>query len=415
MPAIIRILIFCCLAWQVQAQETQVYTVQTVPDPKRGGTGYVSDPDNFLYPAEIAEINKRIADIERATTAQIAVVLLGSIGEDNPKEFATRLFAHWGIGKADRDNGLLLLSVMNQRRTEFETGYGMEAVLPDAYCYRIGMQELVPSYREGRYAEGLIKTIDRIGTILKDPESREDIVSGPARPKERPGRSILPAVLLGVILLSHIGYLVLLLLRIRWVLANKDDLYDKYMAIRLLNSFGFLFLAPAFFPFASIFVKRLLNKLRNQPRFSRINGKPMHKLSEEEEDRFLERGQITEEEIGSVDYDVWITEEEDDVLILRYARQFSKYSKCPQCGYRTWYLARSSIVRQATYTSTGLREILHLCKNCDYRQVEHRTLPKLQRPSGGVAAGGFSGRSGRSGGGPWGGGRSGGAGAGVSW
>ncbi len=419
MPVLIRILFFLCIAWQMQAQNDRIYTIQTVPDPKRSGSGYVSDPDNILSSADKAEINQRIANIENETTAQIAVVLLRSIGQENPKEFATRLFAHWGIGKSDKDNGLLILSVMDQKRTEFETGYGMEAVLPDAYCYRIGMQELVPSYREGRYGEGLVKTINRIGEILQNPENRQDIVSteAPGATARNTGRwkSIFPSLLLAVIAFLHFGYLLFLVFRMRWVMHSKDNLYDKYLSIRPLNSAGFLLLAPAFFPFAYFVVNRLLDKLRNQPRYSKINGKLMRKMSEAEEDRFLERGQITEEDIGSVDYDVWTTEEEDDVLILRYARQFSKYTECPKCRYRTWYLARSSIVKAPTYTSTGIQEKLYLCKNCDYRKVEHKTLPKLQQAASASAPGGFTGRSGHSGSGSWGGGRSGGGGAGVSW
>lgn len=422
MPAYIRILIFTCLVWQLPAQSGLVYTIQTVPDPKQTGTGYVSDPDNFLTPADKSELNQRLADIENATTAQIAVVMLGSIGQENPKDFATRLFEHWGIGKADRDNGLLILSVMDQRRTEFETGYGMEAVLPDAYCYRIGMQELVPHYREGRYGEGLLKTIDRIGKILLDPESSPDITSSSGLPDRTiPNEQKRPAFLvwlLGITLFFHIGYAVLLWLRVRWVLHNKDDLYDKYQAMRPLNSFLFLFIAPVFYLPAYYWIERLLHKLRNQPRFSKVNGKAMRKLNEEEEDRFLAQGQITEEEIGSVDYDVWATDDEDDVLILRYAQQYSKYSECPQCRYRTWYLARTSVVRKATYTSAGLREKLYLCKNCNYRKVDQQVIPKLTESSGSVASGGFSGRSGgagRSGSSSWGGGRSGGGGAGVSW
>ncbi len=137
----------------------------------------------------------------------------------------------------------------------------------------------------------------------------------------------------------------------------------------------------------------------------------MHKLSEEEDDRFLEKGQITEEEIGSVDYDVWVTEDEEEVLILKYQKRYSKYNSCPQCKFRTYYMAHSRTIVRATYSHSGTKEETYECKNCGYERVKHKTIPKKQRSS---SSGGSFG-SGGGGGGSWGGGSSGGGGAGVSW
>ena len=138
--------------------------------------------------------------------------------------------------------------------------------------------------------------------------------------------------------------------------------------------------------------------------------------SRRQDDQFLTEGQVTEEEIGSVDYDVWVTEDHDDTLILRYAARFSKYTKCPECRYITYFLSRTRIVRHATYSSTGKKEVIHQCKHCNYRKVSYKTIPRKTRSSsssiGGGFRGGFSGGGGSS---SWGGGSSGGGGAGVSW
>ena len=143
----------------------------------------------------------------------------------------------------------------------------------------------------------------------------------------------------------------------------------------------------------------------------------MHKLSEEEEDEWLDQGQITEEEIGAVDYDVWITEDRDELLVLRYDKRFSKYGKCPQCGYKTYYHARTETIKKATYSHSGLQEKIYECKNCNYRKKKKIVLPKLQKSGSGAASfsGGGSSWGGGSGSSSWGGGSSGGGGAGVSW
>ncbi|MCR9290030.1 MAG: TPM domain-containing protein [Bacteroidetes bacterium] len=386
----------------------EAFTVETVPNPTDGGRGYVSDPNNYLSTSDKATLNSLIASLEDSSTAQIAVVVLESIGYDNPKEFTTRLFNHWGIGQADVDNGLLILSVMDQRRTEFETGYGLEGVLPDLICYRVGMQELVPHFKLGDYGAGLIAAVSRFKKILEDPNSVSEIRSlkGPGSRSPIPG---IPVPLFWYILVNLIYHLAICI----WVLLtlwNKEDLYDKYKSIEKV--YGWWLGIPFPIPYFLIMpiLKNQLKKLRNEPRFSNESGKALRKLSEEEEDEFLKSGQIIEEGIGSVDYDVWISADHEEILILRYARRFSKYSKCPKCEFKTYYLAHSHTVQHATRYSSGKHLKQYECKNCGYINQVYTTLPRITQSSGG---GGFSGGGG--GGSSFGGGSSGGGGAGVSW
>ena len=137
----------------------------------------------------------------------------------------------------------------------------------------------------------------------------------------------------------------------------------------------------------------------------------MHKLSEEEEDDFLESGQITEEELRSVDYDVWVTEDASDYLILAYPRRFTKYSTCPKCKFRAYHHEDTRVIQHATYSSSGKMEKLHACKNCHYQHRKLITIPRKTRSSSG-GGGGFGGGGGGS---SFGGGSSGGGGAGASW
>ena len=387
------------------------YTVETVPNPKRGGTGYLSDPANFLNSGETARLNALMADLEDSTTAQVAVVVLPSIGEDNPKEFATALFNHWGIGQKETDNGLLVLVVMDQRRTEFETGYGLEGVLPDALCYRIGMQELVPYFQQKQYGQGLIAAMQRFKSILENPESKEEIYADPGQPKS--GARDLWAFL-WIYLLLNLIFHVWALTFIFNVLNGKGELYDKYHALRKARNYALLVFFPVPFLLVFVWVNRKLRRLRYQPRFSKKTGAPMRLLPESEEDEYLEKGQVTEEEIGSADYDVWATESGDDLLILRYAKPFTRYSRCPNCKFVTYYQSETTTIRSATYSHSGLKELTYCCKNCNYTHTKSVVLPKLttsSSSSGGFRSGGSSGGGSSS----WGGGRSGGGGAGVSW
>jgi len=394
----------------------EVFTINNVPNPKNNDGGWVSDPNQYLSQEETGELNRLISEIENKTTAQIAVVILKSIGTEVPKDFATALFKKWGIGQAHKDNGLLILTVIDQRRTEFETGYGMEAVLTDALSYRIASQELVPYFKKGAYGQGLIAGMKKIKTILENPEVKDDIY-------DSGGVAYVPSTnpmyyILGIYGMFVLFSLLYYLSNTRKIDKSKQDFYDKFQDLYHMKHLLFMILFPLPFLFVRyLFVQKRLKKYRNHPRYSKNNGKEMFKKSEVTEDPFLQKGQLVEEQIRSVDYDVWTTEDEDDILVLKYARRFSKYSKCPKCNYKTYYKAHSKVVKKATTSHSGIREELYECKNCNYHKEKRLTIPKITASSSSSSSSSFGSSSGSSFGGSssFGGGSSGGGGAGVSW
>ena len=349
--------------------------------------------------------------MEQKSTAQVAVVVLPSIGDQIPKDFAVELFQYWGIGQASKDNGLLIFVVMDQRRVEFETGYGLEGVLPDAICYRIINEEFIPHFKAEEYDAGLIASVNRVKTLLEDPEALAEIRAEMA-PKRKyiMGRPVVPVFYYYslITLFFHLAVIIWVIL----TLANKESLYDKYRHIRYARSFIFIILFPLPYIAAWFILGGILKKLRNQSRYSKLTGEPMRKLSEEEEDEYLKKGQIVEEELGVVDYDVWVTEDLDDIMVLPYAKRISQYSKCPKCKYRTYHHIQTTTLRHATRYNSGEKEQIHECENCHFRNRKIIIIPRITSSSSSGGGGGFG--SGGGGGG-WGGGSSGGGGAGGSW
>lgn len=388
------------------AQKTgKTYSLDQVPDPKTHNSS-VSDPDDYLSASDEAVLNKLINAVEDSSSAQMAVVVLYSIGEENPKEFATKLFNKWGIGQAEKDNGLLILTVMDQRRTEFETGLGMESIIPDAICYRVGMQELVPYFQKGEFGVGLIAAVNKFKYIIENPDNIAEIQD--QTPLGSSGKGGWLQFLFGHTIFNAI-FNILALFFVSNNLSSKQDAYDKYNALRKSRMWFFLILFPIPYIFVWWFVGRKMKQLRYGKRYSKKTGAELHLVSEAEEDMYLEKGQITEEEIGVADYDVWVSADDaDDILILRYSKGNKQYRRCPKCNFITYYNSRSQTIISPTYSSTGLKEVTNDCKNCNYHDVKRVTIPMLTRSS---SSGGSSG----GGGGSWGGGSSGGGGAGVSW
>jgi uncharacterized protein len=170
-------LIFTCFFFYAISQ---TYTVETVPNTRLINNSYVSNPDGLLQESTVAEINQQLSILENSATAQVAVVMLTSIGEESEVDFAQQLFQTWGIGQDDKDNGLLILYVQDQRVIRFHTGYGLEGVLPDATCKRIQREFMVPRFKEGDTDGGLLAGIAQVTKILTDPAYAAEIRSAAA-------------------------------------------------------------------------------------------------------------------------------------------------------------------------------------------------------------------------------------------
>ena len=157
-----KLIIFLCvlLAQTASAQ----WTVRSVPNTRlEGNEIHVSDPDGYLSDSTETVINDALSAIR--DRADVFVVTLYTIGDGEPKHFATSLFNYWGIGDAATDNGVLLLFVEDQRALEFETGYGAEQTLTDARCSQIFNQTILPYFREGDYEGGLIAGVADIVAV----------------------------------------------------------------------------------------------------------------------------------------------------------------------------------------------------------------------------------------------------------
>jgi len=140
-----------------------------------------------------------------------------------------------------------------------------------------------------------------------------------------------------------------------------------------------------YYPF---FIERRLKVLRYKPRLSPKSGKPMKLLSEEEEDAHLDEGMIAEENVYSVDYDVWLDEETGYKQIEKYAGHLHAI-QCPECNYQTFKVTREEIIRQPTATEEGELMKHYLCGYCGYKArktVALKQQTKLEESSSAATA-----------------------------
>lgn len=118
-----------------------------------------------------------------------------------------------------------------------------------------------------------------------------------------------------------------------------------------------------YYPF---FIEKRLKLLRYKPRISPKTGKPMKLLSEEEEDAHLDEGMQAEENVYSVDYDVWKDEETGFIKIEKYAGHLHAI-QCPECNYQTFKVNREEILKQPTEIEEGEIVKHYQCSYCGYK------------------------------------------------
>jgi uncharacterized protein len=391
-------------------------SITSIENPKIIGR-YVSNSDYILSSNTVEQINDYLAELENTAKYQVAVVVLQSIGKQIPKDFSTELAQFWGVGEKSRDNGLLILLVLDQQRIELETGYGTETILTDVLSKRIQQETMLPFFRDNYYDAGMLAGVKAICKVLNgkildkntqfDNEIHENTGEYERHSRERKRKFLI--VFFAWHLFGVAVYLIAFL-----VVRYQHDPYKKYTIIK---NFSFWIWA-IIFPITHIFIVFLSTKLkeryRNQVRFSGRTNHVMYKITEQDEDEFLSFGQQAEEIVKSVDYDVWVTDEKDDFCILSYTPIFTKYTPCPKCKYKTYFKEYDRISVSPTYSSSGSGEKKYSCTNCNH--VDHSTylIPRLRRSSR-TSGGRWIGGGGNSGGRSWGGGSFGGGGSGSSW
>jgi uncharacterized membrane protein YgcG len=200
----------------------------------------------------------------------------------------------------------------------------------------------------------------------------------------------------------------LILLAVQFV----ENPYYKYKLLVFWSFDIWMYIFPVPFIGLGILIDKLKQRYRDAPRKDPKTGKELFKLSENEEDEFLKSGQLTEERINSIHYDVWTSEDKKEILVLSYPIYFTKYSRCPKCSTKAYYLVFNRTITSATTYSSGVGEKKYECKHCMHVHQYTYVIPKIQKSSSSSSS---SSSGGGGGGGSFGGGSSGGGGGGSSW
>ncbi len=117
---------------------------------------WIFDYENVLSDNQEYMLDSIIREFESQTTNEIIIVTVDNIGEfDKMVEYAVDFGEKHGIGKKEKDNGLVILFSKNMRETFLATGYGTEKVLKDEICKAIIDSTMIPYFKDQDYFGGL--------------------------------------------------------------------------------------------------------------------------------------------------------------------------------------------------------------------------------------------------------------------
>lgn len=337
-------------------------------------SGNVSDFAGALGAASEAAIEASIQSLA-GRDVKLAVAVIASASPQQPKEWAVEAFNTWGVGEKGKDNGVLVLLAVQDRRVEIETGYGVEARLTDSQAGRLLDTHAVPYFRRNDWAGGLVALCQGIdehlgGARRAAPRARPPMHVAPRRPSDGGGGSFLVVVGMALLFLLNPFHASVVFAGIwmLWALSlpMRHLFMDRKFAIFGLMTCIWVFLFPIVSPAAA-------------------------------------------EQVGPA------------IIMLLLGLIFGLYTlsrACPRCkvGYTNVW---SRTIRSATYYSSGTGETTTTCPQCGYHDVSTYHIPRRTQSTSSSSSGWSSGSSSRSswssGSSSYGGGSSGGGGAGRSF
>ena len=417
-----------CLALTAWLQPATAQNLQSLPSPLPAS--HVSDAGQLLAADTRAELDRLATRLDQAGRGQLAIVVVASTGDQNPRQAATEIFNRWGVGDRQRNDGSLILLARQDRKAEIVLGKGIDNAANRSHAQAVMDSAMVPRFRAGDYDQGLVagatELLQRVYAIdLSRPaEQPTDVAALMAPAADSPSALAASPTEASTDLAESRGFETQAEPQAidlsAWKPQPRPTPTESTEKSPLRP--GVLALVLSLLAAGAWAVYWLLSRLlrvlwwfsggRWMARRCRACEARMQLLSETEDDAHLQPAELTEEKLRSVDYRVWVCPSCRRVDKLARRAWFSPYSNCGACGSRA-VSQTSTTISSPTRYSTGLAEVTETCQNCHRVHTERRVLPVLPPPSDNSSS--FSSSSSSSSSSSWGGGSSRGGGASGSW
>lgn len=176
-----------------------VFAERPFPKPK----GLVNDFAEVIPDPYEVKIRAVVGELLQKTEVPVVLVTMPDIGEAEYNDYVNRLYAAWEIGKKGEDKGVLIFLAVKERKMRIETGYGVEAILPDGLVGEIRDRYMIPYFKKDQFGEGMLNgALAIVQVIARDSGIRLTGEPSPkAAPKGESGFSFFPFVLFLLLLI----------------------------------------------------------------------------------------------------------------------------------------------------------------------------------------------------------------------
>lgn len=187
-------------------------SLAVTPEPPAVPSNYVIDLAQILPPSSEDALNRYLRNLEQKTSVQIMLLTILSLDGQDIEGFSMQMAERWRPGQKGKDNGMLIVIALNDRKYRIEVGYGLEGIIPDSLAGSLARQHLVPHFKKADYSTGISALIHALGSeiALKSGVSIDE--TKPSKPaKHAPSKELSTFELIGAIAVA----LVMLYLLIR--------------------------------------------------------------------------------------------------------------------------------------------------------------------------------------------------------
>ncbi|HKS25482.1 MAG TPA: TPM domain-containing protein, partial [Thermoanaerobaculia bacterium] len=168
-----------CLAVLVFLVAVRLAALDIPPKPTQWVNDYGA---NLLTASETQQLNEKLEAVQQRTNTQFLIMIWPSLQGDDDLEFTNRVANVW---KVKDDKALMLFVFLKERKIRIQVGYGLEAVITDAYSSRVVRETIAPQFRQNQYAAGLSTAIDQLATKI-DPSWTSTTTSSTTTPLRQP-------------------------------------------------------------------------------------------------------------------------------------------------------------------------------------------------------------------------------------
>lgn len=118
-------------------------------------TGRVTDNAQILSQEASRSLTEKLKEHEDRTGNQVVVLTIPTLNGEIIEDYAVKVFNEWKLGQRNKDNGILILVVPNDRQMRIEIGYGLEGTITDGTAGQIIRSVMTPRFKNGDFDGGI--------------------------------------------------------------------------------------------------------------------------------------------------------------------------------------------------------------------------------------------------------------------